>query len=362
MDWGICLKRVEKESFAKSFLLFFLSMGVMVAALFYMDFARSVLALEKTIHARMEICSYDLNCDEFAFDFVPLNAERLNKLVKSNDGALYSDFSVPGSNDYAMRIKLPKEAYEKRLTRLQKESLGRFASALFAVILLSLLFAWYSLRPLRNALRMTEEFVRDILHDFNTPLSTIRLNVAMLKRRWQDSTEIGRIEKGVQTILDLQQNLRDYLEQVSSNAKRLDLSKFVASRVEMVRGNSPGIRFDLQVDAATVVVDPKLFARILDNILSNAAKYNSDKGVVSVRYESDGKKLVVEDSGWGIQRPEKVFERYYKERETGHGIGMHIVKKLCDSIDVDIEVESEPEKGTRITLDLRPILSETTAR
>jgi signal transduction histidine kinase len=130
----------------------------------------------------------------------------------------------------------------------------------------------------------------------------------------------------------------------------------------MVRGSHPDIGFELDVEGTTVVADPKIFARILDNLLSNAAKY-SDKGSrVRVRFARRDKKLVIEDSGRGIRRPEKVFERFYKEGETGHGIGMHIVKKLCDSLGVKIEVESEPGRGTRISLDLGPILSESAAR
>jgi len=337
-------------------------MGVMVAALFWLDYSRSVFALERTIHNEMEICSYDLNCSGFHFDFVPLDAERLNRLEKSGDGSLYSDFSIPGSNEYALRIELPEDLYEKRLDALKRESLRRFAAAFAAVLLLALLFSWYTLSPLRNALKMTEEFVRDILHDFNTPLSTIRLNIAMLKRDAGDRKEISRIEKGVQTILDLQQNLRDYLEQVSSNARRIDLSSFVSSRIEPIGGAHPEIAFKTDIPPVTVVVDPKIFARILDNLLSNAARYNKKGGAVTVRFLRESSTLLIEDSGRGIERPERVFERFYKESEGGQGIGMHIVKKLCDSIGVGVSVESEPGRGTRIALDISAIVSETASR
>ena len=337
-------------------------MGLTVSALFYLDFRRSVDTMDHTIRQEMELCSYDLNCSDFTFDFVPLEAETLNRLERAHDGALYSDFSIPGSNEYALRIKMPVHTYKRRVAELKKASLERFAAAMAVVISLSLLFSWYALRPLRNALNMTEEFVRDILHDFNTPLSTIRLNIAMLRRRHGESGEVGRIEKGVQTILDLQQNLRDYLEQVASNAKRFDLSRFAAARVEMIRGSHPGIRFDLSIESATVVADPKIFARILDNLLSNAAKYSEKGGEVRLSFDKKSHTLIIEDSGRGIRRPDKVFDRFYKESESGHGIGMHIVKKLCDSLGVKIEVASEAGRGTRVSLDLGPILSESAAR
>ncbi|WP_456450090.1 sensor histidine kinase [Hydrogenimonas sp.] len=356
------MKRVEKESLTKSFLLFFLSMGLTVSALFYLDFSRSVDAMDHTIMQEMELCSYDLNCSDFAFDFVDLDAETLNRLERAKDGSLYSDFSIPGSNEYALRIKMPKKVYDERVAALKQATLERFAGAMAVVVLLSLLFSWYALQPLRNALNMTEEFVRDILHDFNTPLSTIRLNIAMLKRRHGESGEVGRIEKGVQTILDLQQNLRDYLEQVASDAKRIDLSRFLHARIEMIKGSYPDIRFVESVPPTTVVVEPKILARIVDNLLSNAAKYNKKGGEVRVGFDEASATLFIEDSGRGIEKPERIFERFYKESETGHGIGMHIVKKLCDSIGVKITIESEPARGTRVALDLGGILSKGSAR
>jgi len=111
-----------------------------------------------------------------------------------------------------------------------------------------------------------------------------------------------------------------------------------------------------------VVVDPKIFARILDNLLSNAARYNKKGGAVTVRFLRESSTLLIEDSGRGIERPERVFERFYKESEGGQGIGMHIVKKLCDSIGVGVSVESEPGRGTRIALDISAIVSETASR
>jgi signal transduction histidine kinase len=130
----------------------------------------------------------------------------------------------------------------------------------------------------------------------------------------------------------------------------------------MVRGSYPDIRFEVDVPPATVVVEPKAFARIVDNLLANAAKYNRKNGRVLVVFEPESGRLVIEDSGKGMARPERIFERFYKESESGSGIGMHIVKKLCDSIGVKIAIESEPARGTRVSLDLGAILSKRTTR
>ena len=66
--------------------------------------------------------------------------------------------------------------------------------------------------------------------------------------------------------------------------------------------------------------------------------------------------LLIKDSGRGIDNVKKVFERYYKESERGLGIGMHIVKKLCDALGIGIRIESEPGKGTIVALDLGKVI------
>jgi len=61
-------------------------------------------------------------------------------------------------------------------------------------------------------------------------------------------------------------------------------------------------------------------------------------------------RLIIEDSGVGIKEPQKIFDRYYKESQRGIGIGLHIVKKLCDEIGVDIRIETEIGVGSRFIL------------
>ncbi|NPA29649.1 MAG: HAMP domain-containing histidine kinase [Epsilonproteobacteria bacterium] len=346
------MKPVERESFTKGFALYFLSMSLSAGALFFMDYNRALESLKRRVESQMKICSYNLQCKDFQISFVPLKADALNLLEKDENGSLYSDFSIPQSKNFALRIKMPIERYTLQRSAIQKEYLLRFALTELLVALLSALFAWYALRPLRDALRLTEEFVKDILHDFNTPLSTIRLNTAILKRKVPDAVEVGRIEKAVQTILDLQNNLKEYLEKTARQANRLDLADLVSSRIEVMRGNFPDIKCHVDVPPTILHADAKALTRILDNLLSNAFRYNKPGGEVRLFFDPQSAILTIEDSGRGIQRPHKVFERFYKESSSGNGLGMHIVKKLCDALEIPITLESEPARGTTVRLDL----------
>jgi signal transduction histidine kinase len=114
----------------------------------------------------------------------------------------------------------------------------------------------------------------------------------------------------------------------------------------------PSIHFILNAGNIAITTNRDAFTRIIDNLLNNAAKYNKHDGSVTISIDSEQNKLHIQDTGKGIAHIEKIFERFYKEHERGLGIGLHIVKKFCDELKIQINVESRISKGTIFTLDL----------
>jgi len=349
------LKKVEKESLFKSFLLFFFSQALLVSALFFLNYQKERQSLDEQIFSQMRICSLSLQCKEFGIDFVPKQEQELYKLYKDTH-ELSAYFTIPNSQKNYLKIYLPYERYQAQLMRIKKQLILEFIIVVLIIMILSGLFSLYALRPLRDALLLTEEFIKDILHDFNTPLSTLRLNIAMLSKECGQSTKLQRSQSAVQSILNLQSNLRSYLHAHASQKERFSLGELVGERIDLLGVNYPDINFSTDIaDNITLHANKDAFVRILDNLLSNAAKYNKQNGYVKLSYKD--KKLVIVDSGKGIQNPKRIFERFYKEQVRGIGIGLHIVKKLCDELGIAISVESEVAKGTKFTLDLSNIIS-----
>ena len=347
------MKKIEKESFFKSFLLFFISQAILVGALFFVDYKKNVQTLDEAIFSKMRLCSFDLKCDEFRLDFVEKESYELYKLYKG-DKELSSYFSIPTSQKSSLKIYLSKDSYNQKVIELQKRQLLSFLAVMLVVIILSILFSIYTLRPFRNALHLTEEFIKDILHDFNTPISTLRLNSSMLKDEIGENSKIKRIENSIQTILNLQSNLQSYLSSHTLQKERVDLKELVLGSVSQIQGSYKNLKFIVQIDKREVSVNKNSLSRIIDNLLTNAAKYNKQNGSITVKLI--GNHLEIEDTGKGIKNPTKIFDRFYKEQERGIGIGLHIVKKLCDELNVNISVESELNVGTKFTLDLKNII------
>ncbi len=343
------MRSVEKESFLKSFLLFLSSLTLLMATLFYNFYIKEQINLEQRIFSQMRLCSFDLKCKDLEIDFADAKKSELY-VLKKDEKELYAYFPIPGSNLYVLKISYLKERYSKDLAKIRRELFLEFFAIFIVLILLSVLFSFYALHPLRDALKLTEEFIRDILHDFNTPLSIVRLNVRMLKRDSSNSKKIERIEQAVDTLLRLQNNLRSYIGGYELKKEIFLLDELLKERVELIEKAFGHLKFDLQVEPLKIVANRDGMIRIIDNILSNAAKYNKRDGSVTVKLISDPAKLLIEDTGIGIKYPNRAFKRFYKESDRGIGIGLHIVKKLCEEMEIDIELKSRVGEGTIVTL------------
>ena len=134
----------------------------------------------------------------------------------------------------------------------------------------------------------------------------------------------------------------------------IELDKVVLQRVDYFKNIYKNLEYQTLVKPVKINSNQEAIVRIIDNLLSNASKYNKQNGFVKVtlnEYE-----LAIEDSGKGIEKVDKIFDRFYKENDRGLGIGMHIVKKFCDELGIGIDVKSELNIGTIVKLDLDKVI------
>ncbi len=343
------MRRAERESFLKSFGVFFISLALLSGVLAYLEYFKLKHEIEEKIYNEMRICSYTLKCSEYQFDFVPLDSNSLYQLQESPI-ELFALFSIPKNDTYALKLSLGDEEYKTYLDSAKFTVLQHYFLGLIAIFIVSILFSFYALYPLKRALHLTEEFSRDILHDLGTPLSALRLNVSRLNVAHGDERKVKRISQSIDTIISLGDNLRSYLEEHEYQKDDIDLYLLMKDRILVFSKLYPNIKFSLNDETFLLHVNRDAMVRIIDNLLSNAAKYNKPEGFVEVLIDLNKKVVQIKDSGRGILDTKRVFERFYKEQERGIGIGLHIVKKFCDELKITIEVESEISKGTLFIL------------
>ena len=311
-------------------------------------------ALQDTLYSQMQIASLDPNNKLFKKVLVPKNKEIVLNVFYSDAENLSVYFEAKDSNDSLIEVSYPTKSLDYDEELIFKHSLERFLESLVIIFLVSIVFSLYALYPIRKYLKLTDEFIKDILHDFNTPISTMRLNISILKNK-DDNKNLKRIEGGIDTILNLQNNLKEYLENNIKDSEKFELLEIITQRVEYMKGVYPYISFKIEVQNKIIYCYKDGFIRILDNILSNACKYNKKDGSVSLKL-NDNKILEITDTGSGIKNPKKIFKRFYKETSRGLGIGLHIVQKLSKKMEISLHVNSVLNKGTTFKLDLSKLI------
>jgi len=347
------LKKYERESLSKSFLIFLVLLEVLLAINFWNEYQVKKLEIEDKIHIEMKLCAFTLQCQGLTTDFVDKDEDKEENILYQ-DGDFYSYFKVPTSDRYLMKVVYSKTNYILRLEKLANKLYRRFWFYSIFAMLVSLLFSIYSLMPLQRALRLNEEFVKDILHDFNTPISSMMINLKLFKREIGENQKIQRLENNIQSILSLQDNLRIFLKGVPAQSEKFSLKELLQDRVHYFEVLYPDVTYRIDIDKTMLETNIDAFTRIVDNLLSNAGKYNIANGAVDILLK--GSSLTIHDTGKGIENPSKVFDRYYKEQDRGIGIGLHIVKKLCDELTIPINIQSKKDAGTMIGLNLTSVV------
>ncbi len=203
---------------------------------------------------------------------------------------------------------------------------------------------------------------RDIIHELNIPLSTINANSAMLKKTLVDEKSLKRLQR-IEDASNRLKKLYDELvyaihkEMHTIEKESFDMKNLIEERVAIFEEQNRN-PFILTLQPCMIHVDKIGFEQMLDNILSNAMKYSAKTSPISITLKETV--LSIEDKGIGMSTSQllRVHERYFQgdERKEGEGIGLALVKKYCDSEEIDIYITSEKEVGTGVRLHLNSVI------
>ena len=169
--------------------------------------------------------------------------------------------------------------------------------------------------------------------------------------------KINRIEIGAKTISNIYEDLTfvSLNNQIISNNEKLYFSQILNQRVDFFKSiaSSKKIEFILDIkDDIFIVCDVKKLSKLIDNILSNAIKYNKFQGFIKVTLKD--KILIIEDSGKGMSKDNlsNLFTRYkrFDKSVGGFGIGLNIVSLIAKEYDFKVDVISKIDVGTRIKI------------
>lgn len=343
------MKSYEKKSFFTTVCLFFITLISFSSIVLYMYYEDRVDMMEQKILYQMKDYTFDFKGETFSLDIAQEDPEKkLFQIFHTKEG-LCAYFQMPTRGPYLLKVMYAQEKADLLYKNLLNEILKFFVAIFILVLFISIGFAMYSIKPMKNALHLLEEFLKDLIHDLNTPAASILLNTRLLRKRG-DFEEIERIELSANVIASLYKNLQILKPEKISTNEIVDVPNLIKEKVVILKKLYPRIDFIFHLQPFSVKSDKNSLERIIDNLITNACKYNKRNGSITLStYEN---KIVIEDTGVGIRDTKKVYERYYKENARGLGLGMSIVKQLCNTLNIDIQIKSELNRGTQITLTL----------
>ncbi|EJO5347955.1 HAMP domain-containing protein [Clostridium botulinum] len=214
---------------------------------------------------------------------------------------------------------------------------------------------------------MREQFVANVSHELKTPLTSIKGFSETLKYVEDKKNK----EKFLQIINDeadrLTRLINDILvlsniekQKQDSVKEEIDLNKLIEKVYYLVKKSAEDKRIKINIVGEKVPVligNKDKYNQMIINLVDNAIKYTESNGVVNIGIKKHGDNIIfwVQDTGVGISKEhlDRIFERFYRvdkarsRQEGGTGLGLAIVKHIVLSINGEIEVESEPKKGTK---------------
>ncbi|MBF8255866.1 MAG: Histidine kinase protein [Anaerolineales bacterium] len=224
-----------------------------------------------------------------------------------------------------------------------------------------------SLEAQRQLARMQDEFVSTVSHELRTPLGFIKGYTTTLLRQdaeWDTTTRIeflriideeaDRLRELIDNLLDSSRLESGAIGMTREATRIAPLLRSVAERAQAAYPEM-ALRVDAPDGLPILEIDSTRIAQVLDNLLSNAAKYAPGAPVeLRARREGEAMLIEVEDRGPGIaaEHMSQMFQRFYRVPETqrtvrGTGLGLYICRKIVESHGGQIGVDSQPGQGTR---------------
>ncbi len=232
---------------------------------------------------------------------------------------------------------------------------------------------------LEQSFNQVRQFSTDVSHELRTPLTVIRghLEVALMTAKtpeqYQDSIhtalhDVERLTRIVRALLHLSQAESGQLALQHQPVNLVALVEELREQFEMT-GEDRDIRIHVDLPATAVVQGDRIqLERLITNLVTNAIKYSSPGGLITVAIQpsADAVVLLVEDQGIGIPAADipHIFDRFYRvrnrdpispadpEAETGLGLGLSFVAWIVKAHGGSIQVESVVGQGSRFIVSL----------
>lgn len=221
------------------------------------------------------------------------------------------------------------------------------------------------------------EMAAVVVHELKNPLGGIRGFAELLDRDLEEGDRrkrsVRKIMEGVDTMDGIVKSLLDFSKPVKLNPRKVEMAKLIDEVISFFAMDESQKKAEIRItrnyhpDEVSCQLDTERFRQILLNLFHNAAQAMADGGEIKVELNPDAEEtdigrtetdeailLRISDTGTGMSKEtlDNLFTPFFTTREGGTGLGLSTVKKIVEAHKGEIQVESEPGRGTTVTLRL----------
>lgn len=216
-----------------------------------------------------------------------------------------------------------------------------------------------------NRLAFLGTLASGLAHEIKNPLSSLNLNIQLLKEDIVDTPENNKLHKKIEIIQRESIRLEDILNDFLRFAKRKEpqlclenvhdiVNEIVVFLLPEARQSCITIRKEYNEKLPKIILDRNLIKQALLNLIINSeqAMPNGGELIIATSLEGNNVKIDVIDTGVGIkpENVEKIFDLYYSTKSEGTGLGLATAKQIIEDHNGFIRVETEEGKGCSFSI------------
>lgn len=311
------------------------------------------------INAQMHGTVLNLPKLEEGYEYFLIKSEEkreFNSGYYKKDGKSVLVSSSPQEHLDIEYVVVKTDEYHKKLETLQKSVLFVASLAFVVIVLISWLLSKLFMRPIHQKVIQIESFIQDISHELNTPITALGMSA---KRAMQKGVYDEKILKNISISTKQLYSIYQSLVFLSFSVKpkevqEINLKEIIEEVIEFYSELcfAKNIAIISNLEDLFIKLDKERAKLLFSNLLSNAIKYSLPNKRITLALTKDA--FIIQDEGVGIAKEmlDKIFELYERGSHVagGFGVGLSIVKQICDEAKIKVEVISKPNQGTSFRL------------
>lgn len=251
-------------------------------------------------------------------------------------------------------IAIEENLHTKQVKELEINIIVFFLLIYSIISLIGFYLAKLFLKPIKIEREKINNFIKDTTHELNTPISAIMMST---ENNNLTEKQIERVRLSAIRISEIYKDLTYIFLEKSDEKKvtknlRLDLvikEQLIYFKPLALKKR---ININLKLEKFEYSINKDDFIRLLNNLISNAIKYNKISGNIDISLKNN--ELKISDTGIGINKNKlkDIYKRYYRatNEQGGFGLGLNIVNHVCNENNISIKVDSKENKSTTFTL------------